>query len=178
MTDNIKITEVELAKNCPAEPITCKLNDFNKLLMSLHIQFETLEHKGKKYKTADILDGLAAAAQYFSRAGTNTPITPQNDPNIPEREQMTVAQLRTLLKKGNKDAHQLVNDLISELPNQITAWVDKDSARYYVAEDLSDSQFEKFWDWMRLEWGLVESKDEIRLALEEWTTHQEDLLDE
>lgn len=137
-----------------------------------------LEFQDKEYKIADILDGLAAAAQYFSRAGTNTPNTPQNDPNIPEREQMTVAQLRALLKQGDNNALQLVNDLISELPNQITTWITKDSARYYVAEDLSDSQFEEFWDWMRHEWGLVESKDEIRLALEEWTTHQEYLLDE
>lgn len=159
----------------PSKEQTFNLNEYNKLITSLCIQFETLEHKDKEYKTADILDGLAAAAQYFSRAGRNTPITPQNDPNIPDQEQMSVAQLRTLLKKGDKDAHQLVNDLISESPNQITAWIDKDGARYYVGEDLSDSQFEKFWDWMRLEWGLVESKDEIRLALEEWTTHHEDL---
>lgn len=151
--------------------------DLRKLNQSLCIQYESIKHKDKEYKTADILDGLVAVAQHYSRAGRNTPETPRNNENIPVREEMTVAQLRTLLKQGDNDARELVNDLISELPNQITAWIDKDSARYYVGEDLSDLQFEEFWYWMRHEWGLVESKDEIRLALEQWTTDHADELD-
>lgn len=156
---------------------TCNLNEFNKLFTSLRIQFETLEHKGKEYKTADILDGLAAAAQYFSRAGTNTPNTPKNDPNIPEREQMTVAQLRALLKQGDNNARELVNDLVSELPNQITNWLEKEFARDY-ADDLTPAQFEKFWEWMCVEWCLVDYEMEIRSALEQWTTDHADELEQ
>lgn len=161
-----------------SKEMTCNLNDFNKLSMALHIQYESIKHKDKEYKTADILDGLAAAAQYYSRAGINTPNTPQNDPNIPVREEMTVAQLRVLLKRGDNGALQLVNDLISELPNQITDWITKDSARYYVGGDLSDIQFNEFWYWMRHEWELVDSDSEIRAALEQWMDDHADELEQ
>lgn len=163
-----------------SKEMTCNINDFNKLTMALCIQYETIEHKGKEYKTADILDGLLAAAQYYSRAGRNTPKTPQNDPNIPVREEMTVAQLRTLLKQGDNDARELVNDLVSELPNQITVWIDKDDARD-CADYLSDSQFAEFWYWMRHEWDVLcdfGGRDEIRAALEHWSTIYADELDE
>ena len=153
---------------------TINLNDFKpkKLIMNYP---PILEFQDKEYKIADILDGLAAAAQYY-RAGRNTPNAPQNDPNIPEREQMTVAQLRTLLKQGDNDARLLVSDLISELPNQITDWITEDSARYYVGEDLSDLQFNEFWYWMRNEWELVDLDSEIRSALEQWMDDHADEL--
>lgn len=116
--------------------------------------------------------------QYSSRAGTNTPNTPQNDPNIPVREEMTVAQLRTLLKQGDGDARELVNDLISELPNQTTVWIDQEDTRLYIADYLTPEQFDDFWDWMRKSWELIDIEAEIRSALEQWSTDHADELDE
>lgn len=94
------------------------------------------------------------------------------------KEQMTVAQLRELLKQGDGDARLLVSDLISELPNQITDWITKDRARYYVGEDLSDSQFDEFWQWMCHEWELVDSDSELRSALEQWMDGHADELEQ
>lgn len=91
-------------------------------------------------------------------------------------EQMTVAQLRELLKQGDNDARELVNDLVSELPNQITNWLEKEFARDY-ADDLTPDQFEKFWEWMCVEWCLVDYVMEIHAALEHWTTDHADELD-
>lgn len=156
---------------------TCRIDPEKLNKMPLCILFESIKHKDKEYKTADILDGLASAAQY-SRSGINTPNTPQNDPNITVREEMTVAQLRALLKQGDSGARLMVSDLISELPNQITDWITEDMARDYVGDDLSDIQFNEFWYWMRHEWELVDSDSEIRSALEQWTTDHADELDE
>lgn len=144
--------------------------DLSKLNQSLCIQYESIKHKDKEYKTADILDGLVAAAQHYYRAGRNTPETPQNNENIPVREEMTVAQLRTLLKQGNADAQELVNDLVSELPNQITSWITKDIAQKYNGGDLTPEQFEDFWCYLRHEWELLDTCEELRSALEHWST--------
>lgn len=90
---------------------------------------------------------------------------------------MTVEQLRELLKQGDNDARELVNDLVSELPNQTTVWIDQEETRAYIADYLTQDQFDEFWDWMRKKWELIDVDAEIRSALEQWTTDQEDLLD-
>lgn len=117
-------------------------------------------------KLNEVID---AVNELYYRAGRNAPKTPQNNENIPVREEMTVAQLRERLKQGDGAAQELVNDLISELPNQITNWVEKEFTRDH-ADHLTPEQFEAFWDWMCDEWCLVDYEAEIRAALEHWST--------
>lgn len=50
---------------------THQSNEINKLYTTLRIQYETIEHKGKEYKVADILDGLVALAKNANKGLNN-----------------------------------------------------------------------------------------------------------
>lgn len=64
-------TECRLIPGNIQRCIKINLNEINKLYTTLRIQFETIEHKGKEYKVADILDGLAALAKNANKGLNN-----------------------------------------------------------------------------------------------------------
>lgn len=82
----------------------------------------------------------------------------------PESAQ-TVADLRQALKCGNADAAALVNDLISDNPNQATAWVTRTDIDE-IADDLTDEQRGELMDYMRTEYELIDTSAEITNARE------------
>lgn len=82
----------------------------------------------------------------------------------PESAQ-TVADLRESLKCGNADAAQLVNDLVSDNPNQATAWVTRTDIDE-IADDLTDAQRGELMDYMRTKYELIDTSAEITNARE------------
>lgn len=82
----------------------------------------------------------------------------------PESAQ-TVADLRAELKSGSDNAAQLVNDLISDNPNQATAWVTRDDIDRH-ADDMTDEQRAALMDYMRTEYDLIDTSAEITNARE------------
>lgn len=82
----------------------------------------------------------------------------------PESAQM-VADLRESLKCGNADAASLVNDLVSDNPNQVTAWMTRTDLDEH-ADDLTDSQRDELMDYMRTEYELIDIAAEITNARE------------
>lgn len=126
---------------------------------------------------------LTGAAQWqFAATGTNNATTPddaaqiynnaikhnleraKNDTTDPETLQ-TVADLRAQLKAGDDDAAQLVNDLVSDNPNQVTAWMTRaDLDR--CADDLTDSQRDELMHYMRTEYEMIDIDAEITNARE------------
>lgn len=127
---------------------------------------------------------LTGAAQWqFAACGTNNKLTPGDMAQIyknaiqkaqdnaatynnlnPEHVQ-TVADLRAELKSGSDNAAQLVNDLISDNPNQATAWVTRDDI-YRHADDMTDEQRAALMEYIRTEYELIDTSAEITNARE------------
>lgn len=82
----------------------------------------------------------------------------------PENAQ-TVAELRESLKCGNADAAQLVNDLVSDNPNQATAWITRTDIDE-IENDLTDGQRADLMEYLRTEYELIDTADELRNARE------------
>lgn len=82
----------------------------------------------------------------------------------PENAQ-TVAELRESLKYGNADAAALVNDLISDNPNQATAWITRTDIDE-IENDLTDGQRADLMEYLRTEYELIDTPDELRNARE------------
>lgn len=127
---------------------------------------------------------LTGAAQWqFAACGTNNTLTPGDMAQIyknalqkaqknaatynnlnPEHVQ-TVADLRAELKSGSDNAAQLVNDLISDNPNQATAWITRTDIDE-IESDLTDEQRAELMEYLRTRYELIDVADELCNARE------------
>lgn len=127
---------------------------------------------------------LTGAAQWqFAACGTNNTLTPDDMAQIyknalqkaqnnaetynnlnPEYVQ-TVADLRAELKSGNEDAAATVNDLISDNPNQATAWITRTDIDE-IESDLTDEQRAELMEYLRTRYELIDVADELCIARE------------
>lgn len=109
------------------------------------------------------MDETTAAQIYTAAIERAQESASENDYN-PESAQ-TVADLRQALKCGNADAAQLVNDLISDNPNQATAWVTRTDIDEH-ADDMTDEQRAALMEYIRTEYELIDTSAEITNARE------------
>lgn len=77
----------------------------------------------------------------------------------------TVADLRAKLRAGDARAADLVNDLISDNPNQATAWITRADIDEH-ADDLTDEQRAALMDYIRNDYELIDTSAEITNAQE------------
>ena len=144
-------------------------------------------HKGEysmaHYYTLRMAEHLAAAEKWrFATIGSDDSMTDTDAAQIhsaaieraqqdageyeydPESAQ-TVADLRESLKCGNADAAALVNDLVSDNPNQATAWITRTDIDE-IENDLTDDQRANLMEYLRTEYELIDTPDELRNARE------------
>lgn len=126
---------------------------------------------------------LTGAAQWqFAATGTENAITSTDTAQIytaaiqntldrataretkPEQVE-TVADLRAKLRAGDARAADLVNDLISDNPNQATAWITRADIDEH-ADDLTDEQRAALMDYIRNDYELIDTSAEITNAQE------------
>lgn len=115
------------------------------------------------YATDGEMDETTAAQIYTAAIERAQESASENDYN-PESAQ-TVADLRQALKCGNADAAELVNDLISDNPNQATAWVTRTDIDEH-ADDMTDEQRAALMEYIRTEYELIDTSAEITNARE------------
>lgn len=105
-------------------------------------------------ETADIYAGAVAEALKTAKEWETNP------------EQVeTVADLRAKLRAGDARAADLVNDLISDNPNQATAWITRADIDEH-ADDLTDEQRAALMDYIRTDYELIDTSAEITNAQE------------
>lgn len=109
------------------------------------------------------MDETTAAQIYTAAIERAKESASENDYN-PESAQ-TVADLRQALKCGNADAAATVNDLISDNPNQATAWITRTDIDE-IESDLTDEQRAELMEYLRTRYELIDTADELCNARE------------
>lgn len=115
------------------------------------------------YATDGEMDETTAAQIYTAAIERAQENASENDYN-PESAQ-TVADLRQALKDGNADAAATVNDLISDNPNQATAWITRTDIDE-IESDLTDEQRAELMEYLRTRYELIDTADELCNARE------------